>query len=237
MTQPAPTFLSRIKRFAGYLLAGVVYSVSVYSVAVLVLSSWVINRDGLPPDSPHNITLWLQTNGVHTDLIVPMQTPARDWRQILPWRDDDQAAWQQAQYVAIGWGDRGFYLDTPTWSQLKPSTALIAATGLGKTLMHVTRVDGPLVVNEQTRRLEVSPEQYQQLLQYVDQQFERDRQGHVIPVTGSYGTQDRFYAAKGSYSLLMTCNTWVGQALKTMQVPAPLWTPFDTPLLDAYPMQ
>ena len=44
-------------------------------------------------------------------------------------------------YISIGWGDKGFYLDTPTWAELKLSTALIAGFGLGNAALHITYYD------------------------------------------------------------------------------------------------
>ena len=43
--------------------------------------------------------------------------------------------------ISIGWGDKGFYLDTPTWAELKLSTALIAGFGLGNAALHITYYD------------------------------------------------------------------------------------------------
>lgn len=41
-------------------------------------------------------------------------------------------------YIAFGWGDKGFYLDTPTWADLKFSTAFKAAFWMGQSAMHTT---------------------------------------------------------------------------------------------------
>ena len=41
-------------------------------------------------------------------------------------------------FVGLGWGDKGFYLETPTWADLKTSTALKAVSGYNTTAMHVT---------------------------------------------------------------------------------------------------
>lgn len=46
-----------------------------------------------------------------------------------------------------------------------------------------------------------------------------------------YGLADTFYAAKGTYSLLYTCNNWTGDALKAAGVRTGWWTPFPMGLL------
>ena len=41
-------------------------------------------------------------------------------------------------YVAFGWGDRAFYLETPQWRDMKVATAFKAVAGLGDTVIHAT---------------------------------------------------------------------------------------------------
>ncbi|TIW01591.1 MAG: DUF2459 domain-containing protein, partial [Mesorhizobium sp.] len=41
-----------------------------------------------------------------------------------------------ARYIVFGWGGRAFYLETPTWSQLKAAPVLKALT-LDASVMHV----------------------------------------------------------------------------------------------------
>lgn len=225
------SLLSRGLKILLALLAG-------YVIMTLLLSSMTVNGErGIQPPLPTApVTLWLMSNGVHTDLVLPVRHPLRDWGQFLPWRPDQPNGLQHTDYVAIGWGDRGFYLETPTWAELKASTALKAISGTGQTLMHVTAINGPLHEDTHTRRLTVSPQQYQQLLGYIDQQFVLDQAGKPQAVMGQYGLNDRFYAARGSYSLFQTCNSWVVTGLKVMGQPAPVWTPFDRPILSRYPI-
>ncbi|MFM7331368.1 MAG: DUF2459 domain-containing protein, partial [Brachymonas sp.] len=37
----------------------------------------------------------------------------------------------------MGWGDRNFFLNTPTWDDLTLSTALNATFGLGSAALHI----------------------------------------------------------------------------------------------------
>jgi hypothetical protein len=61
------------------------------------------------------------SNGVHTDLVFKVDQLDATFRNQLA------APLGIKPYVAIGWGDKGFYLHTPSWAELKLSTALRAA--------------------------------------------------------------------------------------------------------------
>ena len=71
--------------------------------------------------------------------------------------------------------------------------------------------------------------QYSNLIKFVDDSMEKDRNGNYINIKTNavYGKDDAFYEAKGSYSFLHTCNTWTNNALKVSGQKAALWTPSD----------
>ena len=64
------------------------------------------------------------TNGVHTDLVVPIKSAEIDWSKEIPIENTNSKS-TNFNYLSIGWGDKGFYLDTPTWADLKFSTCLL----------------------------------------------------------------------------------------------------------------
>ena len=66
-----------------------------------------------------------------------MKSKEIDWSQKFPY-EDTVAKDSTLRYIAIGWGDKGFYLDTPTWADLKFSTAFKAAFWLGNSAIHTT---------------------------------------------------------------------------------------------------
>ncbi|MBC7450113.1 MAG: DUF2459 domain-containing protein, partial [Cytophagales bacterium] len=90
------------------------------------------------------VAIFLHTNGVHTDILVPAVHSFQDWDTLLP---DVPAA---TAYIAFGWGDKGFYLNTPTWGDLTFPTAFKAASGLSTTAMHVSYFKNIPVISEQT---------------------------------------------------------------------------------------
>lgn len=41
-------------------------------------------------------------------------------------------------YLSVGWGDKGFYLDTPTWAEPETFTAFKAVFLVSESAMHCT---------------------------------------------------------------------------------------------------
>lgn len=199
-----------------------------YGIAAFSLSRITVN------DNPKRgeIAIYLRSNGVHTDIVVPAKTEIHDWtQQIVP---EHIKAGQTAEYLAFGWGDRDFYLNTPTWAELKFSTAFNAAFYLGTAIVH-TEYEHNLVESAQCKKIMISGEDYRKLADYISGSFKTDENGNVLWIAGSgYGKDDTFYEAKGKYSLFKTCNTWTNSSLKAAGQKAAFWTVTDTGLLCHY---
>jgi uncharacterized protein (TIGR02117 family) len=169
------------------------------------------------------ITIYVETNGHHTGIVVPVAAAGIDLS--LTFRPTDLGDSRLAgNWLAIGWGDRDFYLNTATWADLRPGTALSALIGSGHTLLHVDHLDQPYPDNDQ-RAVRISRAEYNRLIAAVMSSLARGEDGYPVAIPG-YGDRDLFYEAKGQYSLLQTCNGWTAQTLKTAGIKAPLWTPF-----------
>lgn len=125
-------------------------------------------------------------------------------------------------------------MDTPEWKDLKVSTALIAALGLGESALHVT-YHRDMQENSLCYRWMISSVQYETLIQYVKKSLDL---GHGKPILvqtdAQYGDSDAFYEAKRSYSMFYSCNTWTNIALKQAKMPAGIWATFDTGILSHY---
>lgn len=173
------------------------------------------------------VIIFLSTNGVHTDFVVPVLNDVIDWRTRL------ELPSHRAQWLAFGWGDRGFYLDTPTWSDLSLTTALRAISGTGDSAMHVTAYTH-FEQGEDVVQLTLTKEAYLALVNYIDASFQSEQERYKPIKAHRYGLSDAFYEAKGSYSLFYTCNTWVNQGLKRTNQNAALWTLHDQGIFRHY---
>lgn len=188
-----------------------------YGLAALALGLIPVNGDFR--QSGQGIDIYIRANAVHTDLIIPIRTDTRDWGSKLPGLGG-------ADYLAIGWGDRAFYLETRHWSDLKPGNALRALIGLDRTLLHVEPIERPME-SEQTIRLRIAPAQYARLVAAIDAGFAKGADGKPVAVPGAhYDERDAFYEATGTYSLFSTCNDWVRQALAQAGIRTAAWAPF-----------
>jgi uncharacterized protein (TIGR02117 family) len=208
-------------------------------VGLYLLAAWGLARisiDGEPGEG-RDVSIYILTNGVHTDFVVPARSAFIDWTTKVPFANT-VAGDTTKPYLAMGWGDKGFYLETPTWADLKASVAFKAATGLNTTAIHAT-YHSDMRVGDSCRQIQLSSSQYQRLIRYIQQSFQEDRQGRFIhiPTNANYGDSDAFYEAKGSYSMFSTCNEWVNKGLKATGLKSCLWTPFDTGLFLLFPQQ
>lgn len=173
------------------------------------------------------IPIYIYTNGVHTDIVMPVQNDLHDWSAELPFTNTKSKK-TDFKYVGIGWGDKGFYLDTPTWADLKFSTAFKAAFWLSESAMHCTFYR-EMKEGDDCKMIMISKNQYKELVKFVDGKFDKNQNGKniLIPTNAVYGDNDAFYDAQGRYSFLDTCNTWANNALKAAGQKAALWTPTD----------
>jgi len=173
------------------------------------------------------IPIYIYTNGVHTDIVMPVKNDIHDWSRKIPFTNT-QSKRTDYRFVGIGWGDKGFYLDTPTWADLKFSTAFNAAFWLSESAMHCTYYS-EMTVAEDCRRIMISRSQYRNLVKFIDNKFDKDAEENyiLIPTDAVYSDNDAFYDAKGRYSFLNTCNTWANDALKAAGQKAAFWTPTD----------
>ena len=178
-------------------LSIVLIPLGLYLAAAAILGHIPANRDWAEPKT--GITIFIQTNGVHTGIVLP--AGPHKWR-------------------AFGWGDRDFYLNTPRWQDIRPGTAVAALVGSGDTLVHVDDLDD-FLPDENWRPLRLRADEYARLRAYIAATLKPG--GKPIP---GYTARDRFYPARGRYSALVTCNVWTGRALTAAGIRTGIWTPF-----------
>jgi len=192
-----------------------------------------INTNSSVINTKQDFEIFILSNGVHTDIVLPAKSKQFNWSKYLPYNDFELVD-STFQYVAIGWGDRGFYLETPTWADLKISTAFKAAFGLSSTAMHVTYKRNKPHCGELCKSLLISEKQYEQLLLYIASSFKLNENYSPIKINHpGYNNYDCFYEANGCYSLFKTCNVWTGNALKAANIKVGLWTPFHKGVLES----
>jgi uncharacterized protein (TIGR02117 family) len=209
----------------------IIACVAVYFLSALVLSKLSIDKEDA--DNPE-ITAYILSNGVHTDIVVPVNNEIFNWQEFVQ-RNDILSKDTTFNFIGFGWGDKGFYLETPTWADLKFKTAFKAAFGLGASAMHVT-YHKPLKEGERCKKLTLTNRQYLSLVEYIKQTFLLDENNETMNISTKavYGITDAFYEAKGNYNLFETCNTWTNTSLKKSGQKACVWTPFEAGIFYHY---
>lgn len=181
-------------------------------------------------EASEGMEIYIVSNGVHTDFVLPMKNDLMDWRDFFN-PGDFGSNMVHAPYIAFGWGDRGFYLNTPEWSDLKLKTALVALMVPSRSAMHVTLWGEP-GTGRLAKRIRVSRSQYTRIVEYIEQSFLKGPEDEPIRLdhTG-YGQYDLFYASGLTFHLFRTCNVWTNTGLIRSGLRTSLWTPFDRPIL------
>lgn len=208
------------------LLLGMLLLTGMYLLCVFIFSNIPYNIQF--NSTPNGIPVFLSSNGVHTDFVVPVKTTLMNWNDFIP------DIPPHCQYISIGWGDKGFYLNTPTWGDLTFSTAFEAAFGLSTTAIHIDFIHQIPSENDLCQGVTVSNWEYQQLCSYIKNSFQQNSEGKLQPIPfNTLYYNGSFYDANGTYSLFTSCNSWINKGCKESGIRTCLWTPLDKPLLRA----
>lgn len=208
----------RALRIAGKALAWLALAAALFVLAGWVGSSIPRNRDWTEPADGTEIMV--ETNGVHTAIVMPLVTPQKDWRSNFPAADLPGPP-RPYTHVSVSWGEREVFLDTPRWKDLSLATASRAATG-GDGLLHVAHYVRP-APSATARALRLRPDEYRRLVAAIEAQVLPPGQRRRYP---GYEDWDVFYSAPGRYHLGNTCNQWISDTLAAAGVKTGWWTPF-----------
>ena len=215
-----------LKTIGAIILVFIIHFISALGLAYIPLNS------EFKPCNKDAIEIYILTNGVHADLVLPLRNDIKDW-SIFVNPMDTKSQSSHFNYVAFGWGDKGFYLQTPTWEDLKFKTAFNAMFFLSTTAMHVSFYQR-LIEGESCKKVCISQGSYKKLITYIDNSFKTNNNLPNLIKGASYDDNDLFYDAKGTYSMFYTCNTWANDGLKTAELKSCLWTLFDKGIFDKY---
>ena len=172
--------------------------------------------------SSSDATIYLISNEIHTDIVVPVRNEFFDWEQFY---DPADFQTRSGQWLQVGWGDREFYMKVPTWNEFKISIALDALFLPGPGAMHINYLRAHPEDYKNVKMIRVSAETYKKLVTAIRDSFVM-KDGRPVLIKGKgYFASDNFYEAHGSFSLFKTCNEWTSDILAKADLPHPLWSP------------
>ncbi|MBT3383067.1 MAG: DUF2459 domain-containing protein [Prolixibacteraceae bacterium] len=212
--------LSRILKLLKKLLIFIIFVVAFYFVSALVFSLLKTHPSEFSCTVKKQI--FITTNGVHLDIVLPVENIQPEFLEKLE-------VLKGTKYVSFGWGDKEFYINTPEWSDLTLPTAFKALFLKSETAMHVTCCRNS---NQSWNKLFLCESQIDLLNKYIENSFLKTGNGKLIKLNvDGYNNYDSFFEAKGNFSFYKTCNIWVNQALKEIEVKTSVWSPFDFGIL------
>jgi uncharacterized protein (TIGR02117 family) len=206
----------RRKGWLGRVLLAVLAVPILYLAAALAGALVPVNADWR--EAEDGTIIYLRSNGVHTDIVMPARAQGLDWRPLLP-ESDFAAPPFEARWFGFGAGERRVYLDTPAWRDLTAATAFHALAG-GERVLHVDRTAEP---GRDLVAIRLRPEEYRRLWAAVRAEFDGPPRRIDHP---GYGDDDAFYRGRGRASAVQTCNQWVADKLRLAGVKTSLWAPF-----------
>lgn len=204
--------------------------VGLYMAAALLGSLIPANHDWGEPDS--GITLFVETNGMHVSLIVPMRAAGEDISDLIrPQHLNSPDLF--GTHAMIGWGHGGVYRNSPTWADVRVRDVASAVVGSDDSLLHIYHVNNPSPTPYRAA-FRVSAAQYRAIIRDIRRSFRLNAAGESIPMPG-YGPDNLFYRANGRYSALHTCNNWTGDVLRRAGVKTGVWTPMPGGVMRWFP--
>ena len=194
-------------------------------VAALLLAGTLVPRPFFaePDSGPASRRILAIGNPIHTDIAIPLD-PDVSARFAPLIRAGIKADLPGARYLVFGWGGRAFYIETPTWADLKPAPLFTSLT-LDASVMHVGVAGAIDEAQPPIRGFNLTDAEFERLLAFIEGSFQTGPDGLVWIADSAYGELDGFFEAKGHFTAVLGCNTWAAQALREAGLRTGWWNP------------
>lgn len=199
-------------------------------ILIYLACAFIFSRITIEENKEKNAihTVFLMKSGIHVDFLLPISNELKDWQEDFP-ISNTLSKDSTYKKIAIGWGSKDFYMNTPTWDDLTLKIFLISNFGLGSSAIHVKYYTDTLSKDSKILSLKLSDNQYKKLVKYIENSLKRStttKSSFILPKNPKVlSNNDAYYDAKQNYSLLFTCNSWINNGLKASGQKACLWTP------------
>jgi len=173
-------------------------------------------------DPEPEMEIFLISNEIHTDLVFPIKNDVFDWESFF---DPNDFKERPSEWIEIGWGDRQFYFEMPTWDKFTLALARDALFVPGEAVIHINYLDSHPDNYLSHRKVKISKSTYKKLVERVKREFKLKDDKPIIVSGQRYGMTDNFYESHGNFSLIKTCNVWTGDILGEADLKRPIWSP------------
>ena len=220
-----PSLIKKCFRFLIFSLVIFISCILIYLACAFIFSRITI-KGNKEKKAIHRV--FLMKSGIHMDFLLPICNELKDWQEEFP-ISNTRSKDSTYKKIAIGWGSKDFYMNTPTWDDLTLKIFLISNFGLGSSAIHVKYYTDTLPKDSKILSLKLSDNQYKKLVKYIENSLKRSattKSSFILPKNPKVlSKNDAYYDAKQNYSLLFTCNSWINNGLKESGQKACLWTP------------
>lgn len=213
---------ARLKRIVRGFAAIAAVLALVFGLGTFLPRPFLSSSESVRPDAATRRILVL-SNPIHTDIAIPIdaETLAR-----FPFLGESgmPVAHPDARWLVLGWGGRAFYMETPTWAELKPVPLLKGLT-LDRAVIHAD-VTGEIVEPAaHITAFAISEAGYERLLTFILSSFTIEGARIAAIPDADYGLNDRFFEANGWFTAALGCNTWTATGLREAGLRTGWWNP------------
>jgi uncharacterized protein (TIGR02117 family) len=195
------------------------FAIGLYFAAALIGSFVPANSGWREPAK--GIPIFVETNGVHVSLILPMSVIGEDLSDLIrPEHLADRDLY--GTHAMIGWGHGAVYRNAQTWEDVHSGDIGSAIVGSDFTTLHIYHLIDPQPTSFR-KRFRVTEAQYRVIIQDVRATFKLTKgKSKAHP---AYGPNNLFYDSNGYYTAINTCNEWTAGILRRAGVRIGIWTP------------
>ena len=169
-----------------------------------------------------NYQICVSHTGIHSNILVPTQNDIYNWHNNLSIDKIGVDADNDYKYLSFGWGERDFYMSVVTLSDLNFSTTFKTVFVPTPSVMYIKGYQS-LPQNEEVKCIYTNKANYLRLIKFIEASFQLDKNDRKIRIGNGHTSNAGFYAAKGNYSILRTCNAWTAEGLRKADINTPLW--------------
>lgn len=158
-----------------------------------------------------NTTIHVSKRSWHTNIIVPVDSVD----SLLPELKED---FSDSEYFEISWGDEKYFMaDEGTFglalrAALFPTSSVLRVFGLKRPGVEYGNDDNFV-------SLKITQNDLVNMVNYIEDSFEKDNNGEFINVTDYKNGRMHFYLSSLTYWGHTTCNVWTARALEKAGIP------------------
>ena len=227
MKKPLNLLSKSLRTFFEILFAGI----CIYILIFLFISPFSIPAE--KTTEPKTEIIYLSTNGIHSDVILPIRHRLKDWKKTLN-LEKSLAVDTFQTHLKFGWGDKNFFLRTKEWSDMEVGVVLNTVFGRGPGAMHLILCTPKDLNRSGLVELHLTERQYRRLCGFIQHSFQFENGKAKAIKNHPYGTYDFFFDSSIEYNMTYTCNTWTNNALKRAGQKSCVWTPFKGAIFSKY---